>query len=441
MVIIPGADFELGGSELNDTRVVKTLLNLESHFKKRKPGTNVPCVVAELFDPRKVSIARRSISTSSEIIAGDRLISRLLSQSLRHSGVGPALLSLLTHREDTGLYLRGFPQFAGHSPRALINSFPKAVILGVVSMDGSEPIVQLNPDSEVILTEADRLIFLAPRYADCQPSAVPPMENPGAAELTLPPHPEPKQRRFLILGWSYKIPTLIAELLETSIGSFEITILSKIAKNDRQQALGHLEFTSRLTVRHVVGDYSLEQDLGKLNPHEFDHVLFLASGWLSNSEEADARTVMGLLLLRSLLEGHDNTPEVLTEVLDPDSAGVLGQTADVVFISPQLLSHLLAHVGLLPELNAVFDNLICSGGSEITLRMPADLGLDSNAITFAEVQAAAASRGCIGLGFYTAPYQASPRKLALNPDREQKRSLRVDDRIILLCSEGDGAGR
>ena len=60
VVVIPGADFELGGAELTDTRVVKTLLNLDRLFRQHS-GTRAPNVVAELFDPRKVAIARSSI--------------------------------------------------------------------------------------------------------------------------------------------------------------------------------------------------------------------------------------------------------------------------------------------------------------------------------------------------------------------------------------------
>ena len=99
-----------------------------------------------------------------------------------------------------------------------------------------------------------------------------------------------------------------------------------------------------------------------------------------------------------------------------------------------MLSHLLAHVGLLPELNAVFDDLICSGGSEIVLRAASDLELDSVGVTFADVQRAAAAHGCVALGFYIAAETDTARKVDLNPDRRQERSLERSDRIILLST-------
>lgn len=437
VVIIPGADFELGGAELNDARVVKTLLGLDALFR-RAPGGNLPCVVAELFDRRKVNIARASIEARSEVITGDRLISRVLSQSLRHAGAGAVLLSLLTHREGNGLYLRSFEQLVGHSPLALNDSFPKAVILGVVSLGEGPPRVQLNPNPDVVLAENDLLLLVGARYDDCEPTLpVSTPTAPGPSGL-LPSSSEPTLRRFLILGWSHKVPTLLAELLESPVGQFEITILSRVSVEQRDQALQHLDLSDRLSVAHAVGDHSLGQDLGRLEPHTFDHVLFLASGWMNTSEEADARTVMGLLLLRSLLAHHEKAPEVLVELLDPDNAELLGGAADVILVSPRMLSHLLAHVGLLPELNAVFEDLIGSGGSEIVLRPPSDLGLDFRKLTFAEVQQAAASFGCVGMGFYAASGSGTARQVELNPERTRQRKLNRGDRVILLSTESAG---
>lgn len=434
VVIVPGADFELGGAELNDTRVVKTLLGLDSLFE-RAAGSSRPHVVAELFDPRKVSIARRSISTRTEVIAGDRLIGRLLSQSLRHPGVAAVLLSLMTHREGNSLYLRAFDELVGRSVRGLTHAFPRALVLGVVSAGEGSPRVVLNPGADVLVQQGDRLILLAEKHDDCRLDESVEATSPSAPTASLPDRSGPAARRFLILGWSYKVPTLLAELSESPVERFEITILSRVSQEDRDLMLEHVQLPENFTLTHAFGNYSLEHDLAELEPHEFDHVVFLASSWMDSSEEADARTVMGLLLLRSLLDGHERDPEVLVELLDSRNATLLGKAADSVFVTPQLLSHLLAHVGLLPELNAVFEELICSGGSEITLRPPAHLGLDPASVSFEEVQRRAVEFGCVGLGFYHASHAGTPRRVQLNPKRGERCSLRKRDRIILLTTD------
>lgn len=436
VIMIPGADFALGGAELMDTRVVKTLLTLDGIFRA-EPTVRPPHVIVELFDPRKASIARDAIGARTEIIVGDRLISRLFSQSLRHTGVANVLIELLSHREGNTLYLRSLQELAGSSPRALVNVFPQAVVLGVVSMEDGAPSVHLDPARDVVLKEDDRLIFLAESYEHCKPTMGARAELPASRAGSLAPVPEPAQRRLLILGWSYKIPALLEELLASSDCRFVITILSKVVESEREKVLDHLDLTGRLTVEHVVGDYSLERDLVRVEPHRFNHVLFLASGSMQSSEEADARTILGLLLLRSLLRASASGPEVLVELLDPDNASILGEAEEVVFVSTRMLSHLLAHVGLLPELNAVFDALICTGGTEIELRRLADLGIDGERVTFTEVQLAAASLGCVGLGFFVAPEPGAKPQVFLNPAHDQSWSLASSDRVVLLRSEGD----
>ena len=430
VVMIPGADFELGGAVLNDTRVVKTLLNLDSIFREH-PELPAPCVVAELFDPLKAPIARRLIDTRVEVLTGDRLVSRLLSQSLRHPGVGSVLLKLLTHGEGSGLYLRTMDQFAGKGVAALAHAFPRSVLLGFVTLEDDVPTVHLNPASDIRLAVGDRLLFIAESHEHCDPAAASSYRELSRSSGTLPMLHELEEQRILILGWSHKIPTLLAELLQLG-GSVDVTILSMNSLAERELALEHLDLTHRVRVENVVGDYSLERDLRRVGPQSFDHVLFLASGLMESSDAADARTVLGLILLRTLLEEVKRAPQILVELLDPDNTNILGDSEDVVFVSPKMLSHLLAHVGLLPDLNAVFEELFRAEGAEIELRDPADLQLQAAEMTFADAQAAAASVGCICMGFYIEQHTDSLPRVYLNPDRERRWALSDDDRIIVL---------
>ncbi len=429
VVVIPGADFELGGAELTDTRVIKTLLTLDKLFREGGEA-RTPQVVAELFDPRKVSIARSSIGATTEVIASDRLISRLLSQSLRHPGVATVLLKLLTHREGSSIYVRSFPELAGTSARGLAPCFPTAVVLGVVSMGAGTPTVHLNPGDEVKIAPDDMLILIAERYDQCQYHAkaarAEPLPTARALELV-----EEPERRLLILGWSYKIPTLIEELLQSGVGRFAITIMSRVGEEERQRVLKHIDVGERVQLDHIEGDYSLKQDLEAIEPHRFDHIVLLASGWMSSSEEADARTVLGVVLLRSLLREHgEHRQEILVELLDPDNARILDDGAEAVFVSPELLSHLLAHVALRHELNAVFEELIGADGAELDLVPAAALELSAE-VTFTAAQEAADGFGCVALGFLSSEPGGASR-VHLNPDRARRWHLGERDRVIVL---------
>lgn len=436
VVMIPGADFALGGAELTDTRVVKTLLNLDALFSgDYRDQRKVPHVVAELFDPNKVPIARNSVHMKTEIIAGDRLICRLLLQSLRHADVGRMLLHLLSHPSDNSIYLRAFSELAGVDMQALAPVFPRAVVLGYLSMEGGMRTVRFNPSGGACLKEGDSLIFLARNYSHCSPNLDARISQPPAHQGPLPPGPGTSKRRLLILGWSNKLPTLLSELLESSADIFEITILSQVSQEARCRALDHLSLEGNIGIKNVVGDYALEHEMRALEPQRFDHILFMGSGWMESSEEADARTVLGLLLLRNLLHEQRSAPQILVEFLDPDNARILRGAAEVVFVSPLMLSHLLALVGMRPDLNAVFDELTSSNGTSIDLRRPQELGLPADHISFSDAQLAAARRGCTALGFSITEHAGRPSQAYLNPDRTRSWKLLENDRVVVLQSE------
>ncbi|GJM22403.1 MAG: hypothetical protein DHS20C15_23180 [Planctomycetota bacterium] len=446
VVMVPGADFELGGAELSDTRVVKTLLNLDSLLRHAPPDSG-PQVVAEMFDPHKVSIARDAVRTSTEVIASDRLISRLLSQSLRHPGIARVLLKLLTHGQGNAVYLRRFPELEGAPLSSLLERFPLAIVLGVVRDPDGTAVVHLDPTHDVQLARDDMLILVAESHHHCVPQDVPP-EVAAAAE-SLPEISAPSatgehaskrtdtpraRRRLLVLGWGHKLPTLLSELQESAGERFHVTLLTRQDIGERERMLAHLNVDdSALHIEHVQGDYSIERDLRSVNPASHDHVLFVASNWMESSEEADARSVLGLLLLRSLLRGAPEPPEVLVEFLDPDNERILGDGGELVFVSPRILSHLLAHVSLRPELNLVYDELICAGGSELELRTPGELGLLSETVSFRDLQHAARREQCVALGVLQAR-DDEPAELLLNPARDRELSMGRRDRVIVLAA-------
>lgn len=437
VVLIPGSDFELGGAELTDARVVKTLLTLRN-LLRTTPVEQRPHVVAEVFDSQKLSLARSTLDGERiEIVTSDHVISRLVSQSVRHRGLAPIMFGLLSHRQGNSLYLRTFPELAGHTPRALSASFPRAIVLGLVRREADGLRTILDPRSAETLRPDDLLVLLAPSYAHCNPADAATRSAPAPGVETPPPAPiavpdDVRRHRVLVLGWSYKVAGLIAELDEARSERFEVTIMSRADVAERQAMLARVEYSdARVRVAHVCGDYAIEHDLTEANPASFDHVLFMASGWMSCAEEADARTVLGFALLRTLLAGATDAPEVLVELLDPSNAHLFDEEEHgVVLVSPRVLSHVLAHVALRPELSALFDELFGSGGTEFDLRPAADFGLVGREVGFAEIRDLAWQHGLVALGIVM---RSGPtRAVHLNPDRTRQWTLVEGDQIVVL---------
>lgn len=433
-VIVPGADFELGGSEASDTRVVKTLLTIDSLLRGGTAG-RLPQVVAEVFDPLKAPLARQAVDAPIEVIASDSVISRLISQSIRHRGLAQILHGILSHRQGNSIYLRAHPHLAGLRPRDLHQAFPQAIVLGFVRTEGGQRTPRLEPLDDTPLREDDLLALLAESYEHCGPSPGrhQPLELERRAWVAAA-GPSRDAHRVLVLGWSHKVGALAVELDASRSSRFELTVMSRVPAPERERWMQRVAYNEEnVVVVQREGDYSIEKQLLALDPGSFDNVIFLASDWLPSSEEADARTILGYVLLRSVLEGVPEPPEILVELLDPDNAHLFEEGRDVQLVTPRLLSYLLAHVALRPELNSVFETLFGAGGAEITLTGAAELKLAGRSASFAEIQRAAVENGLVALGLVTAAGVSE-----LNPERERRYELSEMDEVVVLAPETPG---
>lgn len=428
VIIVPGADFELGGADASDTRVVKTLLTLNSLLSTAE-GPEKPHIVCEMFDALKQPLVRGAVESPVEVIASNRVVSRLISQSIRHRGLSRVLMGLLSHRQGNSLYLRGFPQLAGTRPLACQELFPKAVVLGVVRREGGLQVADLDPRTERPLEADDLLVLLAEKFEDCDPlPGTPTTTVPVGARRVASNHREEQSHRILVLGWSHKIGALVSELSSSHMGKFTLTILSRVGVAEREQWMTRVAGVGeRVEVRHVEGDYALQEDMMSVDPSGYDNVLFMASEWMASSREADARTILGYVLLLDLLKGVESRTEILVELLDPDNTHLFAEKHDVYLFTPRVLSFQLAHIALRPELNVVFNDLFGAGGVELDLFPAAELELDGQTVSFHEIQARALECGVIALGVALANKDAE-----LNPERTRRWTLTERDFLVVL---------
>jgi hypothetical protein len=187
----------------------------------------------------------------------------------------------------------------------------------------------------------------------------------------------------------------------------------------------------RVALSHIEGDYNAPPDLERVAPATYDNVVLLGSNWLESSAEADARTILGHLLLREMLP-DDSPVEIVTELLDTGNRALFSHRATEVLISPLILSHMLAQVALRPELRAVFDELFGPGGPELAFVPAEDFGLIGEPVRFADLQRHAWQRGATALGVRLAHADAGRATIRLNPPRNQTRTLEAGDHLVLL---------
>ncbi len=429
-VIVPGADFEVGGWELGDTRVIKTLMSI-TRFIEKSENPIEPSVVAELFDSAKIPIARSTMSADLEIIASGNVIGGMIAQAIRNPGLSRVYDHLFSRAEPESLYLRSWPEFAGRSLFEIRPLFKVAIPIGVVrnTAEGSRHSMLNVPGLKI---EADDLIvFVAPDFESCMPIRG---ADDFATELQQGVFPiKPQTHRILILGWSHKIFSLVEEFHGFAAESFTIDIFSRVSEAARQRAFAEIDFESeRIAITHLVGDYTVAATLRKLKFDSYDSLVFMASDNMDTAEQADARTVLAYVLTKDLLRRSAKTPQLLLELMDGENAHLFDDESAETIISPRVLSHLLAQIAMRRELAVVYNELFGPRGADIVFRSIEDYDGSAGA-SFSLLQESGARQGEIVLGYLKGNYESGTTGVALCVPRGSAVQLSPDDKLIVLA--------
>jgi len=445
-ILIPAADTTASSTLDADTRTVKALMTMGAALEETPPE-EPPLVVVELQEMRHAGTLRALYPGPMEIVAGDEVISRLIVQNVRHPGLSHVYAEFVSDVSGSQIYVREGRQLAGVSVRQLADAFPDGVLIGVVRPRGDDFQALLNPPGDLRLEANDRIAVLAPSYAD---AALP--ETVGAApelqERRAPASRARARRRVLVLGWDHRVPALLEEFAAYPDEGFTIDIVSQVSAAKREKRIrAEVPSTEPLEIRQLEFDYTVPAYLESVDPASYDNLLLLPSERLKSEAESDARTILGYLLLRELMEGAEKAPAMLVELTDPDNAALFENRRGEVIVTPLIISRVMARVALRRELRAVIDGLFSSAGSEILFRRIAEYGLAENVnasdvhdagervYSFADLHRAADARGEIAIGIRRAGQDGKPGGgVQLNPGREKNMKLTVEDELIVLAA-------
>ena len=300
----------------------------------------------------------------------------------------------MSHGHGNSIHIRTFESFAGLRFGELAGEFSKAVLLGVVRPHGEAFRPILNPSEDLTLESEDRLVFLAQGYEDCEILKNQPPKQSSHKSQDVSHTQVKDERHILILGWNHKAAALLKELGRYAREQFEISILSLIPSAEREAELRRKGIDQhRVKITHCEGDHTSLLDLEALHPSSYDNVVILGSDWLETQEESDARTIVGHLVLKNILEGTTQRPKVLVDLMDADNVGLFQDENTEVLVTPMIVSHVLAQVALRRELNVVYAELFGAGGAEIYFRTVADYGIVGQKVSFGKLKDISADRG------------------------------------------------
>ncbi|MGR8918146.1 MAG: CASTOR/POLLUX-related putative ion channel [Gammaproteobacteria bacterium] len=416
-VVLPAA----AGSadEASDETVIKTL----STAATSAVGP-WPLVVAEIIEPDHLRAGVKAYPGPSEIIAAGLLTSRVLAQTARFPGLG-AVVEDLFDQEGIQVFLHELVDQVGMPLANLFHVFQSAVAIGVVRGEPRRFVPILSASERVEAGDLVAVIGHDFESSRPRPAAGDALEEDAAAAAAAPVTP----KRVLVIGWNAAVPSLLAELdgypeefRAADVASVRPAAARAAMMERKGIAPAHLE------VRQIECDATAYADLKRLEPHTYDVVMLLPSDARATADEADARSLMALLMLQELLDRAPRRPHVMVEAMVEASAVLFAALGVELLVTPKLRSHMLAQVALRRDLNVVFEHLLGVGGAEIALR-PASAA--AGAADFYELQVDCAARGEVALGMLRAGGVSE-----LNPDKRRPLVLGDGDQVVVLTLSG-----
>jgi voltage-gated potassium channel Kch len=408
-----------------DISVLKTLLAIINAPGRRPQPFHV---VAEIKQRANRDIAKMIGKNEVELVVADELISRIVVQTCRQSGLSVVHTDLLDFGGDE-IYFGSAATLVGKTFRDALFAYPEASVIGLASPDST----RVLPPMDTVIREGDQVIAIA---ADddrvvCAPSTV-----PVEAQILGAPSVHPaRAERTLLLGWNSRAALIVKEL-DTYVthGS----LLSVVNEEDRNAELEPLRRSAeRLQIEHMAADTTDRRVLENLDVPSFDRVILLCSDEL-DARRADARVLVTLLHLRDMEQKLGVDFKIVSEMRDLKDRALAEVTqADDFIVSDRLVSLMMSQVAENKQLAAVLSDLFDADGAEVYLK-PSDRYVPLNReVNFATVVEAAARLGEAAIGFRLDEHARDANAnygVALNPAKSRRVRLGAADRVIVVAT-------
>jgi voltage-gated potassium channel Kch len=403
-----------------DSMSIKTCLAIVNQKGRSASSCHI---VGEIRNTDNLDAAKIVGGDEAHWIVGDRLISGLVVQTSRQSGLSAVFTELLDF-EGSEMYETREPDLVGKTFGEASLAFSKGCLMGMIS----ESRVVLNPPSSQVISESDVLVVLAEDDSQIRIGSSPTHE---VGAITGDNRPPKKPENTLVLGYSKNINDVLSELTEVMMTGSEVRIVCEFDFE--------LNFSSDdLKVTKEIADHTSRQVLEGLGIEKFDHILLLADRENFSIQGSDARTLITLLQIRDIASKKGVTPNVVSEMVDDRNRELAdGTSADDFIVSDNLVSLMIAQLSENPRISRVFESLLSSEGSEIRLH-PAEWYVEiGKPVNFNAIVASASQQAETALGISILSPQQQGRLFGvnLNPDRDQIFILEKGDRIVVLTNE------
>jgi len=422
-VIVLAAELDGRSSHESDTVVLRTLLAI-----KKIAAEHPLHIVAEIFDSRTEPVARMVAGDDAALLLAAPLMSRLLVQTGRQSGLSIVYTELL----DFGgceIYVTKEPKLAGKTFREATLEFGTSTLLGLFTAKGE---IMLPPPFDRRLAAEDLIITIS---EDDDTIA---LDGAGAIDDSAinasPVRSSRRSERTLVLGASRRLPIVLRELDGYVAPGSETIVRGENARELMAQVDPAGFPNMKLTVDDA--DVTDRSVLEALDITRFDHVLVLSELEGRTQEMADARTTITLLYLRDIARRAGKRVPMTSEILEIRSRDLASVAeADDFIVSNSLVSLMISQLAENPHLVHVFEELFSSKGYELYVK-PMTEYVNAGTSSYATVCEAAMRRNEIAVGYRLAKDARDPAAaygVRVNPPKREKVAFSASDHLIVLA--------
>jgi len=411
-----------------DSQVIKTILAITNGPSR---GAQPFQIVAEVREARNAELARTVGGSEVQIVLADDLISRILVQSTRQSGLSGVFTELLGF-DGSEIYTAKADGVKGLTFGDALGAFDKGTLIGLCD---DRLAVRLNPAMDTVIGESDRIVVVADSQSAirARPNKRGPVDEAAIREHRAQPQ---APKRILMLGWNRRGPAIAYELSRFVMPGSVLTVAAD-APQFAAEAAAMVGAHSNLGVEVKAMDVTREAALTALDVTSYDHVIVLGYTDNMSVQSADTRTLVTLLQLRKLSDASGKHVSVVSEMADARNRALAEVTrADDFVVSNQLVSLMLAQASENRFLSAIFGELLDENGSEVYIRPASEYVASDRPVTFDTIVEAARRRGETALGYKETVADRGTRNMGgvvLNPPRHAARVYGPGDAVVVLA--------
>jgi voltage-gated potassium channel Kch len=413
-----------------DISVIKTILALTNNPNRRKEPYHI---VAEISDHKNKGVAEMIASGEVTLVHTEDLVSRVIAQSCRQSGLSVVYTELLDFDGDE-IYFQEETGLNGKSFKEAIMNYEDSAVIGIRKTSGE---IKINPPMDTKFSTGDKVVAIS---KDDDTIVLNSRSDFGINEAAFSTGEDDKAfvEHTIILGWNIKACSIAREL-DNYLG--EGSTLTIVAEGDDiEDKIEHLKSTlKKQAVNYIPGNISDRELLDSLELQKYNHIILLSYSDSMPEQEADSKSLITLLHLRNIEEktGYDFT--IVSEMMDIRNKELAEVTeADDFIISNKLISLMLSQLSENKELKAVFDDLFDADGSEIYVKPVTNYVKPGISVNFYTLCEAAARKGEIAIGYRINEFSHNVDKaygVVVNPKKSAMVTFTDKDKLIVIAED------